>query len=249
MLLAGEPGIGKTRLATEFAREAHADGATVLYGRSDPESLVPYQPFITAVQHYIAHRETLDLPAELEPELRELARFVPALRRQLPTLREPIAEDARDPPLPAVRGGHARCSPSPRASTPTVLVLDDLQWADTSTALLLGHLLQDAEPTRCSCSARSATPTARLPRSSRDLLAKLTRDPAFERIALAGLDGAETQALVSAAGRARRQRLVRRCASRRAPRATRSSSSRRCAAWPRRAASPAGCRCPRASRS
>ena len=45
----GEPGIGKTRLATELARRAHREGATVLYGRSDAESLVPYQPFITAI--------------------------------------------------------------------------------------------------------------------------------------------------------------------------------------------------------
>ena len=66
----------------------------MLYGRSDPESLVPYQPFVTAVQHYLAHRDTLELPAELAPELSELARLVPALRRHLPELREPIAEDA-----------------------------------------------------------------------------------------------------------------------------------------------------------
>jgi len=45
VLIEGEPGIGKTRLATEAARDAHAAGATVLYGRSDPESLVPFQPF------------------------------------------------------------------------------------------------------------------------------------------------------------------------------------------------------------
>ena len=110
----GEPGIGKSRLAIELAREAHAEGATVLFGRSDAESLVPYQPFVTAVQHYMAHRQTLALPAELTPELSELARLVPALRRHLPELREPIAEDARDAPLPAVRGGHARA----RASSP-----------------------------------------------------------------------------------------------------------------------------------
>ena len=65
----------------------------MLYGRSDAESLVPYQPFVTAVQHYMAHRETLELPARARPELSELARLVPALRRHLPELREPLAED------------------------------------------------------------------------------------------------------------------------------------------------------------
>ena len=76
VLLSGEPGIGKTRLASEFAAELHASGATVLYGRSDYESIIPYQPFIEGLKH----PEVLSLPSELRPELSELARFVPALR-------------------------------------------------------------------------------------------------------------------------------------------------------------------------
>lgn len=53
-MLVGEPGIGKTRLAGELAREVHLDGATVLYGRSEEERLMPYQPFVEALGHYIA---------------------------------------------------------------------------------------------------------------------------------------------------------------------------------------------------
>ncbi len=48
VLLAGEPGIGKTRLAAELARAAHADGATVLYGRAHEDPLAPYHPFAEA---------------------------------------------------------------------------------------------------------------------------------------------------------------------------------------------------------
>ncbi len=52
VLLAGGPGIGKTRLAGELAREAHADG-TVLYGGCQEEALVSYEPFVEALRHYV----------------------------------------------------------------------------------------------------------------------------------------------------------------------------------------------------
>ena len=48
-LIAGEPGIGKTRLAAELAAAVHAEGAAVLYGRAYPEPLTPYQPFAEAL--------------------------------------------------------------------------------------------------------------------------------------------------------------------------------------------------------
>ena len=101
VLLAGDPGIGKTRLAAEFARRADA---TVLYGRSDPEALLPYQPFITALAHFVSHRETLVLPREIAGELTELSRFVPELRRHVPEFRRDAQRRAGDAPLPAVRG-------------------------------------------------------------------------------------------------------------------------------------------------
>jgi DNA-binding SARP family transcriptional activator len=48
-LLAGEPGIGKTRLAAELAARVHEAGGRVLYGRAYPEPLAPYQPFAEAL--------------------------------------------------------------------------------------------------------------------------------------------------------------------------------------------------------
>ena len=78
-----------------------------------------------------------------------------------------------------------------------MLILDDLQWADTSTALLLAHLLGTSSPRGCSCWARSARPTATAAAELTDLLAPALPRARFERIALEGLDGAETHALVA----------------------------------------------------
>ena len=92
MLIEGEPGIGKTRLATEAARDAHAAGATVLYGRSDPESLVPFQPFAMALPTVDEHGA-----------LRVLRRRHPQARR---------APDAAHPRRPAL-GGRRHHAPAP----------------------------------------------------------------------------------------------------------------------------------------
>ncbi|HWB69244.1 MAG TPA: BTAD domain-containing putative transcriptional regulator, partial [Solirubrobacterales bacterium] len=45
VLVGGEPGVGKTRLVTEFAQRVHGGGATVLYGRADEEAARAFQPF------------------------------------------------------------------------------------------------------------------------------------------------------------------------------------------------------------
>ena len=147
MLLSGEPGIGKTRLATELAREAHADGATVLYGRCDPESLVPYQPFVTA-------RPALHRPARDARRCRRSSRpSWPSSRASSPRCgatgadAEPLAEDGETRRYRLFEAVTRLLAFAAR-ERPVVLVLDDLHWADTSTALLLAHLLRDGEPVR-----------------------------------------------------------------------------------------------------
>jgi len=50
VLIAGEPGVGKTRLAGEWSRQAYEQGALVLYGRCDEDLGAPYQPFAEALR-------------------------------------------------------------------------------------------------------------------------------------------------------------------------------------------------------
>jgi DNA-binding SARP family transcriptional activator len=147
VLLAGDPGIGKTRLVAELARGAHDAGALVLAGRSPRETLVPYQPFVEALRHYLLNAPLTELRAGAREYGAELARLVPELRRRAPQLPPPVAgepETERYRLFEAVVGLLSALS----AAAPVLLVLDDLQWADRPTLLLLRHLARATDPAR-----------------------------------------------------------------------------------------------------
>src|SRR5438067_3894811 len=92
-LLAGEPGVGKTRLAAELARLVHDDGATVLAGRGDEDLGVPYQPFVEALRTFVGHMSPGDLAARLGRYPGELARILPEVAERLPGVAPPLRSD------------------------------------------------------------------------------------------------------------------------------------------------------------
>ena len=100
-LLAGEPGVGKTRLAAELARRVHDEGATVLAGRCDEDLGVPYQPFVEALRHFVDHAPVLS--DRLGRYGGELARLVPELAERVPGLPGAAAVRPRDRALPPLR--------------------------------------------------------------------------------------------------------------------------------------------------
>ncbi len=162
LLLAGEPGIGKTRLLAEAARRAHAAGAaTVLYGRCHEEHLTPYEPFVEA--------------------LGDLALLAP----------EGAPESARWRLFEAVG---ARVAGS-------LLVLDDIHWADSGTLRLLAHVLRRPDAPTVLAAYRDSEVSRAHPLA--DALADLRRDGLVERIALRGLPEAAVAELVPAGDAAR----------------------------------------------
>ena len=81
-VVVGDPGTGKTSLMAMLGRDSYSLGATVLYGRCDEETLVPYQPFVEAFAHYAEVRAAEQLDAELGRHRAELARLVPRLEAE-----------------------------------------------------------------------------------------------------------------------------------------------------------------------
>jgi DNA-binding winged helix-turn-helix (wHTH) protein/tetratricopeptide (TPR) repeat protein len=139
-LISGEAGIGKTRLCAEIAIEAGIDGITVLAGHCSEQEAVPYLPFVEILEHWGDRWDSPgDLRRALGADAPELARLLPKLRRIIPDLPPPMeltVEQARRQLFNSFTNFIAqRCK-----AQPTILVLEDLHWADDSTLALINHL-------------------------------------------------------------------------------------------------------------
>src|SRR5438067_4046840 len=193
VLLGGEPGIGKTRLATEAALEAHDAGGTVLFGRCDEENLVPYQPFVEALRHYVTQSPLETLRLDVGDQAAQISRLVPDLERRLRAV-VVDAEADRYRMFEATTSFLAALS----ARTPLLLLLDDLHWADKPTLLLLRHLVRSPRlHDVLFIGTYRETDLARTHPLS-EMLADFHREPAVARVSLRGLDGGEIPALLEA---------------------------------------------------
>jgi class 3 adenylate cyclase len=194
-LLAGEPGVGKTRLAAELARTVHEDGATVLAGRCDEDLGVPYQPFVEALRHFVDHASGLS--ERLGRYGGELARLMPEVSQRVPGLPDPLRSDPemeRYRLFDAVAGWLTAAS----ADEPVLLVLDDLQWAAKPTLLLLRHIVR-AGGGRILLLGTYRDSELTHDHPLVELVADLRRQGGVERLSLSGLDDVGVAAIVEQA--------------------------------------------------
>jgi class 3 adenylate cyclase len=187
LLVSGEAGLGKTALVAEAARAAFEDGACVLFGHCEENLATPYQLFSEALDHYVTHAPEDQLLAHIETHGSELTPLVSALRNRIPDLPPSKANDSdseRFLLFAAVVGLLATVS----EHQPIVLVLEDLQWADSGSLLLLRHLNAAEQDMRVLILCTYRDNELAHSDALRETLGALRRHDGVSRIDLAGLD-------------------------------------------------------------
>ncbi len=186
VLVGGEAGAGKTRLAFEFARRCQADGAAVLLGTCDAELAIPYQPWVQALDHLL-RATPADVAATMSEDLAEVSVLVPQLERLVPGLRRPPPADPETQRHRLFNAVDAVLADAGRR-WPTVVVVDDLHWAGAQTLALLRHLTRSAGAARLLVVGTFRDTGDELTEPLAGCLADLRRSEATTRLRLSGLD-------------------------------------------------------------
>ena len=142
VMIGGEPGIGKTRIAEEIATAGVERGMAFHIGHTyEVEGALPYVSLVEILEAAMESADPVIFRQVLGEDAGEVARIVPGIRRAYDDVPAPVrlpAEQERRYLFNAIREVLARAA----AITPMVMLLDDLQWADEPTLLLIQHLAQ-----------------------------------------------------------------------------------------------------------
>jgi tetratricopeptide (TPR) repeat protein/predicted Ser/Thr protein kinase len=202
VLVSGEPGIGKTRLAEELAVYAHLRGAWVLRGHCYEQDVgTPYLPFVESLRQLLQHSG--DTLQRMGDRAADLARLVPEASRA-----------STDPDAsPAGRGGGPALSPEDErvrafeaaaqwvslasAAHPLVFLLDDLHWADRASLRLLHHLARSTRTDRVLITGTYREMELDTEHPLNDAISQMNRERLFYRLPLRRLSEEATRALLS----------------------------------------------------
>jgi hypothetical protein len=196
VLLVGDHGIGKTRLADELAREAADAGAEILVGHCYEGAGAPsFWPWIQMLRSYAERRDAGTLAAEIGVGATHVAAVVPDLRAhlpELPALAPASPEEASFGFLDAV------CRALVRAARvrPLVLVLDDLHAADPPSLLLLEFLASRLAHARILVVGSLREDGLAAGQGLLKTITELLRSGVLERLDLDGFSASDVRALI-----------------------------------------------------
>ena len=200
VMLVGESGIGKTRMAREFLAHAERRGALGLWGRChESPGAPPYWPWVQIIRGYVRKRDSAQVRDAMGTGAPDIAAIAPEVRERLPNLPLPLRfedpEQARFRLFDAVTTFLQHTA----HDQPLVLVLDNLHWADKSSLLLLEFLAQELGRVRLLVigTYRDVEVSRQHPLS--ETLGELTREHPLQRVMLGGLGRADVGRFIEAA--------------------------------------------------
>lgn len=190
LALSGEPGVGKTRLASEVLRRAVGTGATVGVGVCDEDVQGPYQPVIDALNDVLGQRPPEDVAALLtrHPHAASILR---------PRTGDDTAQQLLERHV--FFADLARLLVELTMPGPICLLLDDLQWATVDTLSMIRYLVRETAKARLLLlfTYRNSDITQEHPLFP--VIADLHRLPGTTQVRLDGLDSADVVQLAAAA--------------------------------------------------
>jgi class 3 adenylate cyclase/tetratricopeptide (TPR) repeat protein len=197
VLVAGEPGMGKTALVAQDARVAHEQGTVVLFGHADEDLGVAYQPWIEVLATLVREGDPGLVEGLPSAQRGALGRFMPGLLVGGDRVGDPDTE--RLLLLEATTALLAVAS----QQQPVLVVFDDLHWADTASLQLLRHVTASTKPMDVMVVCTFRDTDLHRGDALTKLLADLHREANVTRISLAGLeDTAVIDLMEAAAGHA-----------------------------------------------
>ena len=148
VLVSGEPGVGKTRLARELIAHAQTSGATILRGGCyEFEATTPYLPFVEAIRDWVHRQTPTQLRAALGATAAEIAKFAPEIEAKLGPI-QPNPPLAPNDERMRLFDNIARFLQSLAAARGLLVFTDDIHWADQGTLSLLLYLLRSLQGDR-----------------------------------------------------------------------------------------------------
>ena len=204
VMIAGEPGIGKTRLTEELADIAQSKEFEVHWGRSyEDTGAPPYWPWTQIFRSYASTRDSDSIVGEMGESANVIADIFADLKAWDENMKPPPAlgdpESARFRLFDSVSTFLARVS----QEQPTLLIFDDAHWADAPTLQLLQFFARYVSDSRLIVvgTYRDTELSRRHPLS--ETLADLNRERVFTRTLLRGLAESEIHKLIEDLGVAR----------------------------------------------
>jgi len=198
MLLSGEPGIGKTRLASYAALGANADGFAVCWGACSQDLAAPYEPWITVCSQLVEHAPEAALADYAERFGGDIGRVARNLSRRIADAPAPQSSDPETERFLLFQAV-AELLRAVAESVPLLVVLDDFHWADPQSVALLKHVARSIETAQLQLMVTYRDSDLGKDDPLTTVLADLRRLEGVERIALRGLAVDDVAALTAAA--------------------------------------------------